>query len=387
MEHCIINNKSVKKNREVKKAQKISKKYFKKFTYQNKKNEPKTKIQKLVDITNIEMISVIKNKEYEKNESTNSNNVKNLTKENLISLCKECNITGRSGNGFSTATKLESFQDKGGILLINGVECDPALVHDAWIYRNCLPDVEKSVQILNSIFSFDRIILATKEPESKNVSNYSNTNKSFSFEQFHLRNLFPLGYENYLIKSILNQEIPEDKIPSQMGILVMNIQTVMGIAKIVEDSSEGQNKYITVANLVDGVAKVVEVTNGQNAKSVVKSTFNTISNAKLYIGTGSACCHEMKDDEIIDEKINFLAIGNMPDYRNAKNCMGCGKCSRVCPAGVQVSKIISYVEKNGRNNPSECQKFNPQKCIGCGACTFYCNAGKDTREVVAWAKN
>lgn len=77
----------------------------------------------------------------------------------------------------------------------------------------------------------------------------------------------------------------------------------------------------------------------------------------------------------------------MPDYENAHNCKGCGKCSRVCLAGVQVAKIIKYVEKNGRNNVAECKAFNPEKCIGCGACTFYCNAGKDTREVVAWAKN
>src|SRR5574344_1911350 len=58
MDLCIINRKNVKKNKSIRKAQKISKKYFKYSTYQNKKNEPKTKIEKYVDIQNIEMVSL-----------------------------------------------------------------------------------------------------------------------------------------------------------------------------------------------------------------------------------------------------------------------------------------------------------------------------------------
>lgn len=385
MDLCIINRKSVKKNKSIRKAQKISKKYFKYSTYQNKKNEPKTKIEKYVDIQNIEMVSLTnKNCDNQVVGSANkdefANDISKIQKEELIAKCKECNLTGQSGNRFPTATKLENFQNDGGVLLINGIECDPSLIHDAWIYRNKLDDIEQGAKILNNVFHFDRMILATKEPASNS--------KDFIFEQCHMKNLFPLGYENYLIKSILNIEVPENKIPSEMGVLVLNIQTVMKIGKIFQDMDEGQKKYITVANLLDGTAKAVEVTNGQNAKDILKEIFPSICDeSEFYIGGGSNSCQKMNSQDVVDSKTSFIAIANLPDYENAHNCKGCGKCSRVCLAGVQVAKIIKYVEKNGRTNVAECKAFNPEKCIGCGACTFYCNAGKDTREVVAWAKN
>jgi len=57
-------------------------------------------------------------------------------KEDLISLCEVHDFTGRSGNGFKTETKLKEYHAENGLLLVNGVECDPRLCHDAWIYRN-----------------------------------------------------------------------------------------------------------------------------------------------------------------------------------------------------------------------------------------------------------
>lgn len=55
-------------------------------------------------------------------------------------------------------------------MLINGVECDPGLVHDAWIYRNRLDAVERGVQILKESLALQRAILATREPLRKTGS-------------------------------------------------------------------------------------------------------------------------------------------------------------------------------------------------------------------------
>jgi len=79
----------------------------------------------------------------------------------------------------------------------------------------------------------------------------------------------------------------------------------------------------------------------------------------------------------------FIAIGNIPDYEKTHNCVGCGKCKKNCPAGVDLKGIVGYYEKNGKLDKEECRKYNYEACIGCGACTYFCGAGKDTRALVA----
>ncbi len=115
------------------------------------------------------------------------------TKEQLVQVCRDVNLKGRSGNNFKTGDKLEKFNCEEGILLINGVECDPGLVHDGWIYRNHLSKVNEGARILNNIFHFKKIILATKEPLKK---------KETIFEQVKIKDRFPMGYEKFIDSSI-----------------------------------------------------------------------------------------------------------------------------------------------------------------------------------------
>lgn len=399
MEKCIINRKSIKKIVTIKQAQKLSKKYYQDRLFEKTTHEPKAKIQKLVNINNLELINSINAQKaddqmnYEKNCNTTAHTTSNsdlkLTKKDLLALCERNQLFGRSGNGYSTAKKLASFHAESGVLLINGVECDPGLVHDAWIYRNCLKEIDKGVKLLYSIYHFNKIVLATKEPLQ---------NGTYSFKQVKVKNRFPMGYENYLIETLFNKKIPSGKFPTDMGILVLNLQSILAISRIFAEINStndisnnapcaaGNCKYITVSNLSNATAKVMEVQLGQNIYDIARKAFSNISE-NVYTGSGAFNCHKADSEEVVDQKTFFIAIGQMPDYSNAGKCMGCGKCTNTCPAGVQVSKIIRFVEKNGRQNGSMCSAFHLELCIGCGACTYMCSAGKDTREVVAWAKS
>lgn len=374
MENPIINKKTVKSNKSIKLAQKRARKYYKGRVLLRNNGGARKKIRKFVDIENVEFISLIDDKNEEK-----KTKVQVDTKEQLISICREHQLTGRSGNGFPTADKLNNFKTNDGILLINGVECDPGLVSDAWLYRNRIDKVNEGVKILDKIFKFNRKILATKEPLKAN---------EYSFEQARVKDRFPMGYEKMLIKSVFNIELSREEIPSDKGILVLNLQTVVAIAEICSGESQIENKYLTVANMNDGKALVVKAPIGANAVEVFKkvSTKFNENSGELYIGSGALNCHKVESNESVVTTTNFIARGNMPDYEKASKCVSCGGCQSICPGGVQVGKIVQYVEKNGKVNPEQCAQFHPELCIGCGACTYICHAGKNTRSYVAWAK-
>lgn len=372
MEKVIINKNMVKVNSTLKTVQKKAKKYYGDKLFSRNHGEPKAKVRKLADIENIEYISIVDNE-------SSMNETGEISRDKLIAVCREHKLCGRSGDGFLTADKLNKYNKSKGILLINAVECDPGLVHDAWLYRNEMSMVKKGVAILNKCYNFKRILLTTKEPIIYDDSN---------IEYIKVKDRFPMGYEKFIIKTILGIDIEKNEYPSDKGILVLNIQTIIAIAEMFSKKIQSESRYLTVADVNNGKAVTVKAQIGMRIQDVYNKASVKLNNGKkgkIYTGTGAFGCHAISDDECVSEETNYIALGDMPDYDKSKNCVGCGGCSRNCPMGVKVSKIIQYVEKNGREDASKCAQFNPQQCIGCGVCTYVCKAGKDTRSIVSWA--
>lgn len=381
MEKVLINKKSIRKNRTVKLASKSVKKYYGRKSINTCGNTPKAKIGKLVNITDIGYVDLCgdnySNIYNNSNPPKTAYNIK--SKEDLISLCEVHDFTGRSGNGFKTAAKLKEYNAENGLLLVNGVECDPGLCHDAWIYRNMHNEVIQAVEVLDSLYGFKRIVIATKEPLNPDFDNAK-------IEEAKVSDRFPLGYEKYLIKDIFGIELSKDQLPVKEGILVLNIQTLLAIYEAMNSKNAGEYRYLTVLDSVNAKGYTVKSPIGMNISQVAMNVLKPeadLINSRIYCGGGLFMCHEAENDEKVKAETCFIAIGNMPDYEKAHNCVGCGKCKKNCPAGVDVKGIVGYYEKNGKLDKEECRKYNYEACIGCGACTYFCGAGKDTRALVA----
>lgn len=369
---CVVNKRSVNKNNALKTAQKKARKYYQEKIFTKAPNATRLKIRKLADLEQVNY------KAFSDIELVEKPNKILLSKEELIELCRQGRLTGRSGNGFEVSKKLEAFHKDSCTLIINAVECDPGLVTDSWLYRNKQSFIQQGAMIIKNALCLDKVILATKEP----------LQTIDGIQQVKVIDRFPMGYENYLIQYVLGIKIAKNELPQDKGILVMNLQTVIAIAELTQNVMAGQYKYITVANLFTAEARVVRVHIGDSVQEVTESCFsqNARNTDRLYAGGGALNCHKVTEDEQIKDTTGYIAIGEMPDYEKAGKCKGCGACTKNCPAGVAVHKIVQYTNKNGMNTASNCKEFHAAACIGCGACTYGCMAGKDVREVVKWAK-
>lgn len=369
MEQSIVNKNSVKQNKKIKSAQKLAKKYYGEKMFE-RVSAPKAKIRKIADITDISYLDLC-------GDSDTKGGVLIESKDTLIALCRENMLEGRSGNRFKTADKLENFKTPGGILIVNAVECDPGLLHDAWIYRNRAEDVVRGINILNNCFNFSDIIIGTKEPLR---------DKYNGIKQVKVKDRFPMGYEKTLIKTVLGMELPAEIRPTDRGILVLNIQTVLAISELAGGQNTGDIRYITVIDTSEAKGFVVRVKTGTPVNEIVEKIYK-IKTDKVCVGDGALSCHRVKNDELVQQSTGFVGLGEMPDYENSRKCVGCGQCERNCPSGVNIRKIVQYSEKNGKVDAEQCSGFRADSCIGCGACTYFCHAGKDIRALVAQVKH
>ncbi|MEG2144228.1 MAG: 4Fe-4S dicluster domain-containing protein, partial [Oscillospiraceae bacterium] len=64
------------------------------------------------------------------------------------------------------------------------------------------------------------------------------------------------------------------------------------------------------------------------------------------------------------------------------SCIGCGKCTDVCPSGLSPYYIYQVLNSKNKRN---LQLFDAQLCIGCGLCSYICPAKLDLQQAIARA--
>lgn len=236
------------------------------------------------------------------------------------------------------------------------------------------------IEILYQNFDFSQIYLATKETIKKETSDLILGNKNCVINIIKVPNRYPMGQESQLIKNVLGIELANQDIPTQKGILVLNLQTVYAIAQIVDRKEKVSSRFLTVANMNTAVAKTVEVSIGADIVEVIKEIFPGITGPEIFIGGGVMSCHPVAENEKVTLQTNFIAYGEKTDYDAARKCQNCGACAAKCPVGVKVYKIVQAVEEGQNTGLND---FHPENCIGCGACTYVCHAGRNTQKDIA----
>lgn len=356
----IITKKIIKDNEALKKIQKENKKkYGRKMLF----GYPKASIPKVI-IENgyIDMVGKQEHRE-----------PKDFKLSELLIDIEKSGLTGMSGNNFPTYKKLKSAiaaTAKNKIIIINGAECDPGLIHDAWLIRNKLEDIIFGSKLVSEMINASEVFLATKLIKNEVIEGIKVKN---------LPNRYPIGAERILIEEVLKVKIDKNEIPVKKGILVLNVQTIAAIAEIAQNKFLKGSRYITVADYFRGEAKVARVDYNMKAKEVLERIFGKQTNKVIYAGSGIMGAHEIYQDENITPEVNFVGYSYKMNYDNASKCKKCGTCTRNCPMGVKVNKIVSCHEKNIRDNISQ---YGLEDCINCGTCSFLCKAGKNTMEIV-----
>lgn len=291
-----------------------------------------------------------------------------LTLSDLIDRIKNHNVYGFGGAAFPAYRKIDTFAKAAcdrKYLIVNGIECDPGLLHDAWILRNRTDEIEKGIGLLKRFFEFEKVLLAVKDAENLPVISGA--------EIRVLPDRYPMGAERILVKELLDQDIGQSAVPAKEGILILNIQTVCAIYEAVCFDRDADTKFLTIADLPSGKAVIARVKIGDDMAGIAERIFGTAEGRKLFCGGGAMQGNEIKRGDTVARTVNFIAYANTPVYKENAKCSKCGACSQACPAGLKIPKIIRKLEKG---DTKDLARLHPELCIGCGACSHSCNADK-----------
>ena len=312
----------------------------------------------------------------------------------LVDAFRKSGIVGMGGAGFPTAIKLDALK-KGEIhtVIINGAECEPYITSDARTMIDEPDYVYEGIKLLQSVApSVTRYIIGIEinKPECiKALEDITKDDKTVSVLPLPLR--YPQGAEKVLIYNATGIKVPENKLPGELGVIVINVTTLATFAKYVKTGMPLVERCVTV----DGSA-VIEPKNiiaplGTSVEDMVEFAGGFVQKpCKVIMGgpmTGRAA---YSLSEPVVKTTNAIVVLTEKDTEGKKTtaCIHCGRCVEACPHLLNptaLCKALNIDNVDERMARLEAERVN--LCIECGCCSYVCPAARPLVENIRVAKN
>lgn len=308
--------------------------------------------------------------------------------KSLADAARACGLVGLGGAGFPTAVKL-SPKDLSAIdtLVINGAECEPYITADNREFLECSDTVLRGVKAVKDALGIKNVIIAIERNKPAAIDlMFSLTKGDSSYKVQPLDSRYPQGAEKVLIEKTTGREVPRGGLPSDVGVIVMNVATVSALGKFLDTGMPLTTKRLTIDGDAVKEAKNVEVIIGTPMQEVLDFCGGVTEDfAKLLMG-GPMMGTAVADTAfpVLKQNNALLAFGAKSAHVPQPGpCIRCGRCIEACPLGLSPVEIAGAYTKE---NVELLNELMTDLCMGCGCCTFVCPAKRPVAQTMSLAK-
>lgn len=300
----------------------------------------------------------------------------------LSSAARDAGLVGLGGAGFPTSVKLSpAVADKLDTLILNGAECEPYITSDTRTMLDDADYIKKGIDLILSRCAINRVIIGIEKNKAECIEKLSalfadDDRISVSV----MSDRYPQGAEKILIYNLTGRAVPEGKLPSDAGVLVMNVTTIAFLAKYCETGMPLVEKCITVdGSAIDEPKNLIVPVGTPIADVIAEVGADADKIGKiLYGGPMMGIAVYSVDDPILKNN-NAITVLNVKDSLPPRRtaCIHCGRCASVCPMGLlptSFAKAMNVDSPEERADRLTAAKIN--LCIECGSCSFVCPAAR-----------
>lgn len=298
------------------------------------------------------------------------------TKEEFIELLRKCSVIGMGGSGFPTFLKYKYDLNT---LIVNAVECEPYLTSDALVSKLKSDIILETIDAIMKINNISKSYIVCKKDNDFVINAFENISKYENIELKLVKNIYPMGWERYVIKNTLNIEY--ENYPSEKGIVVNNVSTIFAIYKSLKYNRCISKRIVTVSG--EGFTSPINILAriGSKMSNNVKKIGKYKGMELKFIAGGPMMGESCESDNlVVTQNLSGCVVLEKED-EEINECMNCGRCINVCPA-----RLCPVFILNNINNIDKLKSLHPEKCIECGLCSYICPSKIGLREGVKFAK-
>lgn len=303
---------------------------------------------------------------------------------NLIDLVRNAGVVGAGGGGFPAHVKLAS---KANTIIANGAECEPLLHKDAVVMEEQSAAVVQGIELSMDATGATDGVVAVKAKNTHAVNAMQQACKGSRVRVHLLGDYYPAGDEYDLVHSVTGRLIPAGGIPTQVGTIVNNVETLANISRAAAKQPV-THKTLTIAGAVHNPISLTVPIGTPFRHAIQLAGGPTTTEPVLCIGglmmgqtttnldtpitkTSTGVVVLPKSHHVIQRKIKpptaQAAIGKSA-------CDQCRYCTEFCPRYLlgyavephQVMRSLAFTATG-----QDAWNTFAALCCSCGLCTLY----------------
>lgn len=307
--------------------------------------------------------------------------------KSFVDAIRASGLVGLGGAGFPTAVKLSPKNlDEIDTLLINGAECEPYITSDNRCFLEDTHHVLGGIKAVMKYLNIPKCIIGIEGNKPEAIAKMKAAIDAPGIEVKQLPCRYPQGAEKVLIENCTGREVPFPGLPSDVGVIVMNVTSVAFVSKYLETGMPLTTKRLTVDGDIVKEPKNVEVLIGTPIQELLDfcGCLTAQPGKVLYGGPMMGTCVADLSQPILKNNNAVLAFSEkLARLPKKTNCIHCGRCVNACPLGLAAKDIVKAYD-NG--NVELLQELNADLCMSCGTCSFVCPAKRPLAPSIALAK-
>lgn len=294
-------------------------------------------------------------------------------------------------------------------LIIHGISSEPYNIStDLLLEGRNLLNLFEGVKILKKIMPKATVHLAISSHNNKVLEEFVKLTSELEWLYIYpLEPKYPQGYDEMLVPTILQQRFPYGYSAANIGIVVLNLQAVLGVYRAVVEGTPLIERVVALCgpSISENIHLKLRV--GTSLSEALAARLKTDSPSRVILN-GLLTGFELNDltlpidrtfsqiiaipDKKQREFLSFVRPGEKSDsYTRAflanwlpfaqkspdtnqhgeeRPCISCSYCEEVCPVRI-IPHLLSKYVKHGLIDET-LTNYNIFNCIECGLCSFVC---------------
>lgn len=349
-----------------------------------------TKIDEIIgtDGNLIKAVEITTDKLQEIDESVKVPEVTDL--QSFAAAIRASGLVGLGGAGFPTHVKLMPKNlDEVTTLLVNGAECEPYITADNRAMLEDTDDIVEGIKLVKKYMNLSTVIIGIEDNKPQAIAKLQAAVADIEGASVKaLKAQYPQGGEKVLIYECTGKIVPEGKLPSDVGCVVMNVSSIAFVAKYMRTGMPLITKRLTVDGDAIAEPKNVEVAIGTSFSDVIDFCGGFKTEPKKIIMGGPMMGFAvptinypvLKNNNAI---LAFSAAKTAEAEKPETSCIRCARCVNACPFSLMPA-AIEKAYKAGNVDALKALKVN--LCMECGCCAYVCPAKRNLVSVNRLAK-
>ncbi|MBU4473540.1 MAG: electron transport complex subunit RsxC [Candidatus Omnitrophica bacterium] len=319
--------------------------------------------------------------------------IENLTPEQIRNIVFEAGIVGMGGAAFPTHIKL-SPPSPVDTLIVNGTECEPYLTADYRLMLEKTKEILQGIELVVKCLGVKKVYIAIEDNKPQAIEKFKIQNSPPkagppSAEKFKIKVLksqYPQGGEKQLTKNILGREVPQGKLPFDIGVVVHNVATVFAIYEAVYLGKPLYERVVTVTgDCLENPGNFLVRIGTPLSDLITQCGPLKKKPEKIIFGGPMMGFAQYSLDTPVIKNTNGVILFSDTEIKVAEEaaCIRCSRCVEHCPLGLMPCLISLACQKERWD---AARSYGCLDCMECGLCDYVCPQRRNIVQAIKRAK-